>query len=251
MDLQSRVAEGEFWLDETEFLSHFDDVTVGYPISDEGHLKNIYTGNSYMLLEIVWNLQSLLWSPILTLTALQQEICWHTAISWLAGGWKDTVRAAAVTAAATAATLSSGSKCVREERCWCRCCSIGNGETRKNMHKRYWRIARTQSTSTTRLSLYTYGRFVTSVTGGYMFVSLRRVTYNFFCHQVEKKRFNLSRMLNKPPCASTHCHAYEREVVLHGDLEPGYYLLIPSTYQPGAEARFLIRVFSSSSTSLR
>lgn len=73
----------------------------------------------------------------------------------------------------------------------------------------------------------------------------------FFCHQVEKKRFNLSRMLNKPPCASTHCHTYEREVMLHGQLEPGYYLLIPSTYQPGAEARFLIRVFSSSSISLR
>lgn len=46
-DLKSRVAEGEFWLDETEFLSQFDDVTVGYPISDEGHLRNIYTGNSF------------------------------------------------------------------------------------------------------------------------------------------------------------------------------------------------------------
>lgn len=68
--------------------------------------------------------------------------------------------------------------------------------------------------------------------------------------KVEKKRFNLSQMLNKPTCASTHCHAYEREVVLHRQLEPGYYLVIPSTYQPGAETRFLIRVFSSSSTSL-
>ncbi|MEQ2168132.1 hypothetical protein GOODEAATRI_011280, partial [Goodea atripinnis] len=71
------------------------------------------------------------------------------------------------------------------------------------------------------------------------------------CLQVEKKRFNLSRLLNKPPCASTHCHSYEREVVLCRQLGPGYYLLIPSTYQPGAEAHFLIRVFSSSPTSLR
>uniref|UniRef100_A0A8C9X1C6 Calpain 10 n=1 Tax=Sander lucioperca TaxID=283035 RepID=A0A8C9X1C6_SANLU len=45
LDLQARVAEGEFWLDETNFLSQFDDVTVGYPINDEGHLKSIYTGN--------------------------------------------------------------------------------------------------------------------------------------------------------------------------------------------------------------
>lgn len=48
LDLQARVAEGEFWLDETEFLSQFDDVTVGYPISDDGHLKSIYTGNSLL-----------------------------------------------------------------------------------------------------------------------------------------------------------------------------------------------------------
>lgn len=67
VDLQSRVAEGEFWLDETEFLSHFDDVTVGYPISDEGHLKSIYTGNSYILWEIVWNFLSPLWSPFFNL----------------------------------------------------------------------------------------------------------------------------------------------------------------------------------------
>lgn len=48
MDLQGRVAEGEFWLDESEFLSHFHDVTVGYPISDERHLKSIYTGTDLM-----------------------------------------------------------------------------------------------------------------------------------------------------------------------------------------------------------
>lgn len=43
-ELQARVAEGEFWLDEAEFMSQFDDVTVGYPISEEGYLKSIYTG---------------------------------------------------------------------------------------------------------------------------------------------------------------------------------------------------------------
>lgn len=44
MELQSRQADGEFWLDETEFMTQFDDVTVGYPSSDEGHLKSIFTG---------------------------------------------------------------------------------------------------------------------------------------------------------------------------------------------------------------
>lgn len=44
LELQSRLADGEFWLDETEFQSKFDDITVGYPSSVEGHLKSIYTG---------------------------------------------------------------------------------------------------------------------------------------------------------------------------------------------------------------
>lgn len=44
LELQSRLADGEFWLDETEFRSQFDDITVGYPSSVEGHLKSIYTG---------------------------------------------------------------------------------------------------------------------------------------------------------------------------------------------------------------
>lgn len=77
--------------------------------------------------------------------------------------------------------------------------------------------------------------------------------YNSFpsCSQVDKKRFSLSHMLNKPPSASTQCHTYVREAVLHEELEPGHYLMIPSIYQPGVEARFLIRVFSSSPTTVR
>lgn len=49
LDLLGRMEEGEFWLDETEFLSQFDDVTVGYPINEEGHLQSIYTGNPPVL----------------------------------------------------------------------------------------------------------------------------------------------------------------------------------------------------------
>lgn len=65
LDLQARVAEGEFWLDETNFLSQFDDVTVGYPINDEGHLKSIYTGNSPILPKNVLNIQTSLEPPFI------------------------------------------------------------------------------------------------------------------------------------------------------------------------------------------
>lgn len=74
------MAEGEFWLDETEFLSQFDDVTVGYPISEEGHLKSVYTGNSLISLKRILNFQSLI-VPFLAPSfnpdnsLLQQEIC--------------------------------------------------------------------------------------------------------------------------------------------------------------------------------
>ncbi|KAL2097053.1 hypothetical protein ACEWY4_006260 [Coilia grayii] len=68
--------------------------------------------------------------------------------------------------------------------------------------------------------------------------------------KIEKKHFNLSRTLNKPPCACTHSHAYEREVVVQTQLSPGFHLLIPSTFQQGAQAGFLLRVYSSSPSSL-
>jgi len=77
------------------------------------------------------------------------------------------------------------------------------------------------------------------------------VVYAFFREQVEKKSFELTRLLNKAPAASTHCHAYEREVVLHAHLEPGHYLLVPSTFLAGAPGSFLIRAFSSAPVSLR
>ncbi|XP_076150665.1 calpain-10 [Alosa pseudoharengus] len=68
--------------------------------------------------------------------------------------------------------------------------------------------------------------------------------------KIEKKHLNLSRTLNRAPCASTHSHAYEREVMLQAQLSAGFHLLIPSTFQQGAQASFLLRVYSSSPTTL-
>ncbi|XP_068196326.1 calpain-10 isoform X2 [Antennarius striatus] len=196
LDLQSRLAEGEFWLDEKEFLSQFDDVTVGYPISDEGHLKSIYTGNP--------------------LTHNH-----HLSGRWIKGH----------SAGGSRNSSSYGSN----PKFWLKVCERGEVlvsllQYRKWRNtKNYAQIPLTDSENTKHQH--------------YQAIALHM-------WKVEKKRFNLSRKLNKTPCASTHCHAYEREVVLHGQLDPGYYLLVPSIYQPGAEAHFLIRVFSSCSISL-
>ncbi|XP_077370295.1 calpain-10 [Festucalex cinctus] len=192
LDIRARAAQGDFWLDETEFLAQFDDVTVGYPISEEGHLQSIYTGNLL-------------------------PHCHHLAGRWVKG-------------------LSSGgsrnsSSYGTNPKFWLKMCEKGEVFVSLLQHSKPGRIADTPLKDD----------------------DARRRRYQAIAlhmWKVEKKRLNLSRTLNKSPCASTHCHAHQREVVLHGLLEPGHYLVIPSTYQPGAEARFLIRVFSSSTSSV-
>lgn len=194
-DLQSRLAEGEFWLDEAEFLSHFDDITVGYPITEEGHLRSIYTGN--------------------LLTHHHQ----------LAARW---VKGHSAGGSRNSSSYSSNPKF------WLKVCERGEVLVSLLQHGKH--------TNAEKYAQMPLDNSKNTKHQHYQAIALHM-------WKVEKKRFNLSRMLNKP-CASTHCHAYEREVVLHRQLEPGHYLVIPSTYQPGAEARFLIRVFSSSSTAL-
>ncbi|XP_069474944.1 calpain-10 isoform X2 [Ambystoma mexicanum] len=42
-DLLSQVQEGEFWVEKAEFLQRFDEVTVGYPMSEAGHIQSLHT----------------------------------------------------------------------------------------------------------------------------------------------------------------------------------------------------------------
>uniref|UniRef100_A0ABI7XD12 Calpain catalytic domain-containing protein n=1 Tax=Felis catus TaxID=9685 RepID=A0ABI7XD12_FELCA len=41
--LLSQLQEGEFWVEEEEFLQEFDEVTVGFPITEAGHLQSLYS----------------------------------------------------------------------------------------------------------------------------------------------------------------------------------------------------------------
>ncbi|EAW71203.1 hCG32657, isoform CRA_g [Homo sapiens] len=42
-ELLSQLQEGEFWVEEEEFLREFDELTVGYPVTEAGHLQSLYT----------------------------------------------------------------------------------------------------------------------------------------------------------------------------------------------------------------
>lgn len=43
----AQLQEGEFWVEEEEFLREFDEVTVGYPVTEAGHLQSLYTGRTF------------------------------------------------------------------------------------------------------------------------------------------------------------------------------------------------------------
>ncbi|XP_059559818.1 calpain-10 isoform X3 [Myotis daubentonii] len=43
VELLSQLQEGEFWVDEEEFLREFDEVTIGYPVTEAGHLQSLYS----------------------------------------------------------------------------------------------------------------------------------------------------------------------------------------------------------------
>lgn len=44
-ELLAQLQDGEFWVDEQEFLREFDEVTIGYPVTEHGHLRSLYSGS--------------------------------------------------------------------------------------------------------------------------------------------------------------------------------------------------------------
>nr|XP_021148729.1 calpain-10 isoform X2 [Columba livia] len=42
-ELLSQIQEGEFWVDEEEFFREFDEITMGFPVNEEGQLQSLYS----------------------------------------------------------------------------------------------------------------------------------------------------------------------------------------------------------------
>ncbi|XP_023674237.1 calpain-10 isoform X3 [Paramormyrops kingsleyae] len=259
LDLLSRTEEGEFWMEEAEFLEEFDEVTVGYPIGSQGFILSIYTGcelpHSYQI-GSCWikghssggcrNNSSFgsnpkFWlqmkDPGEVLVSLLQHRLWRNSAD--SKGCIDSVGP------------QGGSR--------------GPDFQHHAIGLHIWKV------------LFTYHKYRRTYTylGTKQVISVLTwlirsfLLYNIFLKprpemtlllihdcgngvcvrvssfQVEKKHFNLVRTLNKPASVSTHCHAYQREVSVYAGLSAGAYLVVPSTFLPGAEASFLLRVFSS------
>uniref|UniRef100_A0AAY4ASU5 Calpain catalytic domain-containing protein n=1 Tax=Denticeps clupeoides TaxID=299321 RepID=A0AAY4ASU5_9TELE len=195
-DLLGQAEQGEFWVDATEMQKDFDEVTVGYPISGNGHVQSIYTGAAL---------------------PYSQHLTGHWVKGHSAGGCRNN------------SSYSSNPKF------WLKASEVGEvlvcllqHSTARDSGQRGVKVPAADST----LNHPHY-----QAIGLHMW-------------KVEKKHFNLSQTLSKPPCACTATHAYEREVVLRAQLGAGFYLIVPSTFQKGAQGSFLLRVYSSSPTAL-
>ncbi|KAM9127139.1 calpain-10 isoform 3-T4 [Pangshura tecta] len=42
-ELLSQIQEGEFWVEEEEFFKEFDEITIGFPVTEDGELQSLYT----------------------------------------------------------------------------------------------------------------------------------------------------------------------------------------------------------------
>ncbi|KAM6258438.1 calpain-10 isoform 4-T5 [Porphyrio hochstetteri] len=66
-ELLAQTQEGEFWVDEEEFFREFDEITMGFPINEEGHLQSLYTG--VVREEVLYHSQNLFGSWVRGLSA--------------------------------------------------------------------------------------------------------------------------------------------------------------------------------------
>lgn len=69
-ELLSQIQEGEFWVDEEEFFREFDEITVGFPVNEEGQLQSLYTGE--------------IWEDIFL---MQITLCQGEELIWIANGY--------------------------------------------------------------------------------------------------------------------------------------------------------------------
>lgn len=65
-ELLSQIQEGEFWVDEEEFFREFDEITMGFPINEEGQLQSLYTGviwkNNFLVQVMLRQWESVIWT---------------------------------------------------------------------------------------------------------------------------------------------------------------------------------------------
>ncbi|XP_077874515.1 calpain-10 isoform X3 [Ictidomys tridecemlineatus] len=202
-ELLSQLQDGEFWVEEEEFLREFEEVTIGYPVTEAGHLQSLYT---------------------------EKTLC-HTQA--LPGAW-------VVGQSAGGCRNNSCFPC--NPKYWLRLSEPSELCVAVLQRPRKHPAGRVRA-------LVGHGPAPSSLLGkDHQVKDYQAVGLHIW--KVEKRRVSLPRILSTPPVAGTVCHAYDREVHLHCELSPGYYLAVPSTFLKDMPGQFLLRVFSTGKVSL-
>nr|XP_023965546.1 calpain-10 isoform X6 [Chrysemys picta bellii] len=205
-ELLSQIQEGEFWVEEEEFFKEFDEITIGFPVTEDGQLQSLYT------------------EKVLSHT---QHLCGSWVKGQSAGGCRNN-NSFPVNPKFWLRICEQSEVCIALLQKPRKYCADWAGRTRN-----LTRLAEEGS----------------SLTEGIQGKNYQAVGLHIW--KVEKRRFNLPKTLSAPPVVGTICHSYDREVHLHSDLAPGYYLIVPSTFLKDAESDFLLRVFSTGRICLR
>nr|KAF6352980.1 calpain 10 [Pipistrellus kuhlii] len=252
-ELLSQLQEGEFWVDEEEFLREFDEVTIGYPITEAGHLQSLYSGNQYHSWGNLWRVQC---GHPNGLCFLKSSLSRH----WLPvgeHGEPDLWCALALEKVLSHTQELPGA--------WVQGQSAGGCRNNSGFpsNPKFW--LRVSEPSEVYIAVLQRPRMRSVDWAGRAQVQLggSRVVWSpasipgkdypavgLHLWKVEKRRVSLPRILSTPPVAGTVCHAYDREVHLRCELTPGYYLAVPSTFLKNVPGQFLLRVFSSGRVSL-
>ncbi|XP_075385451.1 calpain-10 isoform X2 [Tenrec ecaudatus] len=192
-ELLAQLQDGEFWVDEEEFVREFDELTVGFPISEDGYLQSLHSGRT---------------------------LC-HTQS--LFGAW------------------------VRGE-------SAGGCRNHSSFpsNPKFWLRVWEPSEVCLAVLQRPRGRLGDSraARGPASLPGKNLQALGLHVWKVDKRQVSLPRVLSTPPTAGTACHAYDREVLVHCELSPGYYLAVPSTFLREAPGQFLLRAFSSGKVAL-
>ncbi|XP_072264455.1 calpain-10 [Pyxicephalus adspersus] len=185
------LKDGEFWVENEEFLQEFNEVTMAFPVDEMDYIQSIWTD-----------------CPLL-----------HT--QQLHGSWVKGQTA---------------------------------GGSRNNVsfadNPKFWLVVKELSEVYLALMQRPQSEISADCTHRSQLRSVISKSYPLYAiglhvWKVEKRRFNLQKTILSPVVAGTSSHSYDRQLHLHCELSPGYYLVIPSTFLRDTEGDFLLRVFSS------
>ncbi|KAB1279076.1 Calpain-10 [Camelus dromedarius] len=218
-ELLSQLQEGEFWVEEEEFLREFDEVTIGYPVTEAGHLQSLYSGEGGPS----WGRSGPDGLCLLQSEGRARKALCHTQA--LPGAWVK---------GQSAGGCRNNSGFPSNPKFWLRVSEPSEVYVALLQRRGADGVARVRA----------------PVGGPTSFPGKDYQAVGLHVWKVEKRRVSLPRALSAPPVAGTVCHAYDREVHLRCELAPGYYLAVPSTFLKDVPGRFLLRVFSSGRVSL-